>query len=108
MPKAATLRRLAWLETPTNLPDGSGGVAPGWMPIAEYWVALQPVSGQEVYEGARQTSRVTHRILLRCPRSLAPRADQRFRVAGRLFAIRAVFDRDGRGRFLTCLTEETT
>ncbi len=108
MPKAASLRRLARLEAPTDLPDGSGGTIPGWMPVAEHWVALQPVSGQEVYEGMRDAARVTHRVLLRCPRSLAPRPDQRFRIADRFFPIRAVFDRDGRGRFLTCLVEENT
>jgi len=65
-----------------------------------------PVSGQEAYEGARETATITHRILLRCPRSLRPRPDQRFVIGPRAFAIRAVFDRDGRGRFLTCLVEE--
>ena len=89
------LRRRARLETPTEAPDGSGGAAPGWLTLADHWVALIPVSGQESYVGARETATITHRILLRCPRTLRPRPDQRF-----------VFDRDGRGRFLTCLVEE--
>lgn len=108
MPDTPLLRRRARLETPTDIPDGSGGSAPGWLPVAEYWVALMPVSGRESYEGARETPTVTHRVLLRCPRSLRPRPDQRFAIDARLFAIRAVFDRDGRGRFLTCLVEEGT
>ncbi len=100
------LRRRARLETPTEAPDGSGGAAPGWLTLADHWVALIPVSGQESYVGARETATITHRILLRCPRTLRPRPDQRFVIAERIFAIRAVFDRDGRGRFLTCLVEE--
>lgn len=100
------LRRHARLETPTEIPDGSGGMIPGWLPVADYWIALMPVSGQEAWEGARETATITHRILLRCPRTLRPRPDQRFVIQTRTFAIRAVFDRDGRGRFLTCLTEE--
>lgn len=106
MPTSPLLRRRARLETPTDIPDGAGGASPGWLPVATHWVALIPVSGQEAYDGARQTATITHRILLRCPRSLRPRPDQRFAIGARLFAIRAVFDRDGRGRFLTCLVEE--
>jgi len=100
------LRRRARLETPTDSPDGAGGASPGWLLIASHWVALIPVSGQEAYDGARETTTITHRILLRCPRTLRPRPDQRFVIDARIFAIRAVFDRDGRGRFLTCLVEE--
>ena len=106
MPTPPLLRRRARLETPTELPDGSGGAAPGWLLVAEHWVALVPVSGREAYEGARETPSVTHRIVLRCPRALRPRADQRFVIGARVFVLRAVFDRDGRGRFLTCLAEE--
>ena len=65
-----------------------------------------PASGTERYEGSQQASRVTHRITLRCTPALRPRADQRFAIGARLFDIRAVFDRDGRGRFLTCLCDE--
>ena len=100
------LRRRARLEAPADIPDGAGGARPGWLHVADHWIALLPVSGQETYEGARETPTITHRILLRCPRTLRPRPDQRFVVGPRAFAIRAVFDRDGRGRFLTCLAEE--
>ena len=100
------MRRQAQLETPTEAADGAGGASPGWTVLADHWVALIPVSGQEAYEGARETATITHRILLRCPRSLRPRPDQRFVIGPRIFSIHAVFDRDGRGRFLTCLVEE--
>jgi len=106
MSKPPPLRRLARLESPTEISDGSGGVSPGWTAMGEHWAALIPVSGQEAYEGSRETATITHRIMLRCPRSLRPRPDQRFVIDARIFAIRAVFDRDGRGRFLTCLVEE--
>ncbi len=100
------LRRRARLENPVETPDTAGGTLAEWTLLSEHWVALVPVSGQEVYEGARETPTITHRILLRCPRALRPRPDQRFVIGPRIFAIRAVFDRDGRGRFLTCLVEE--
>lgn len=107
MPDTPILRRLARLEAETDLPDGSGGFSKGWTPIAEHWVALTPASGSESYEGSQQASRVTHRIRLRATRALRPRADQRFTIGTRTYDIRAVFDRDGRGRFLTCLCEES-
>ena len=106
MPRPTRLRRLAHLQAPNGIADGAGGTLADWITIGTHWVALQPVSGVETHEASRDSARITHRILLRCPRSLRPRADQRFRIGPRIFDIRAVFDRDGRGRFLTCLVEE--
>ena len=100
------LRRLARLEAQTDVPDGSGGFEKGWTKLADHRVSLTPTSGVESFEGSRQASRVTHRIRLRSTRALQPRADQRFTIGARHFDIRAVFDTDGRGRFLTCLCEE--
>lgn len=106
MPQTTRLRRLAHLEAPNGLADGAGGATSDWISIGTHWVAVQPVSGEEAHIASRDSTRITHRIQLRCPRSLRPRADQRFRIGSRTFDIRAVFDRDGRGRFLTCLVEE--
>lgn len=107
MPAPPTLRRRATLEAQTDLPDGAGGFTRQWAALADHWVAITASSGEECYEGSRQASRVTHRIRLRCTRALRPRANQRFTIGSRIFDIRAVFDTDGRGRFLTCLCEET-
>ncbi len=107
MRRPPTLRRLARLEAQTDMPDGAGGFIKGWMKLADHWIAITPTSGVESFEGSQQASRVTHRIHLRCTRALRPRADQRFAIGNRQFDIRAVFDTDGRGRFLTCLCEET-
>jgi len=100
------LRRAAILEAETQAPDGAGGFAKSWLPLATHRVAILPSSGAEAFEGDRQTSRVTHRIRLRATAALRPRADHRFTVGNRIFDIRAVFDEGGRGRFLTCLCEE--
>jgi len=107
MQRPPTLRRRARLEAQTDIPDGAGGFIKGWAHLADHWVAITPTSGVETFEGSQQASRVTHRIILRCTRALRPRADQRFLVGNRQFDIRAVFDMNGRGRFLTCLCEET-
>lgn len=107
MPSPPPLRRLANLEAQIDMSDGAGGYTKGWTRLADHWVAITPTSGVESFEGSQQASRVTHRIRLRCTRALRPRADQRFIVGSRQFDIRAVFDTDGRGRFLTCLCEET-
>lgn len=100
------MRRRARLEIRGELPDGAGGFEEGWTLVAHHWVALLPASGAEAYEGAQLAPTVTHRVLCRATRALRPRADMRWVVAGRPFDIRAVFDRDGRGRMLTTLCEE--
>jgi len=106
MPRLPNLRRLARLEVQIDIPDGAGGFAKSWTKLADHRVAITPTSGVESFEGSQQASRVTHRIRLRSTRALRPRADHRFTVGTRQFDIRAVFDTDGRGRFLTCLCEE--
>lgn len=106
---APPLRHRLTLEARSSGPDASGGWIEDWTPIAVHHAAIRPASGAEVRSGSQQAQRVTHRITLRAaPESGAarPRADQRFRAGLRLFDIKAVFERDGRGRLLTCLCEE--
>ena len=63
----------------------------------------------ERVSGAREISRVTHRITIRSAAmgsDRRPIADQRFRKGGRIFAIRGVTEADDRGAYLTCWVEE--
>ena len=99
-------RYRAQLESPTNIDDGKGGVRLGWTHLAEHWISLQSISGVEVKEKDSEQPLVTHRILLRYPSSLLPRAKQRFTIGDRIFHIHAAFDQDGKGHYLTCLVKE--
>ncbi|MEO1330338.1 MAG: phage head closure protein [Pseudomonadota bacterium] len=105
----APLRHRLTLEARSAGPDAAGGWIETWTPIAVHFAAIRPASGAEVRAGSAQAQRVTHRLILRAsPEAggVRPRADQRFRGGDRLFDIKAVFERDGRGRLLTCLCEE--
>lgn len=93
------------LEQPIMTPDGGGGFSRNWLPMGRCWAAIEVASGHEVNHASRQAQRITHRVTLRAG-GVRPRADQRFRLRSRVLTIRAVFDRDGRGRTLSCLCEE--
>lgn len=103
------LRRQLTLEAPVAAPDGGGGHVTGWEALGALWADLQPVSGGEELAGARATSRVSHRILVRgapVGAPARPRPDQRFRDGTRVYAILAVAEYDPQGRYLTCWASE--
>lgn len=109
MTPAPLLRQRLVLESPSLNEDAGGGLSVVWTPLGAHYAAVSPASGAEVERQSQQAQRVTHRVTVRyAPMSgaLRPRADQRFRAGERVFDIKAVFERDGRGRHLTCLCEE--
>ncbi len=103
------LTRALVLETPVREPDGAGGFLTGWQVLGTHWAEVLPqAAGRQAEEGLAPV-RPRHRITLRAaaPGSPArPRAGQRLREGTRIFAIRAVSERDAAGRFLVCFTEE--
>lgn len=97
------------LEAPQRVADGGGGWQIVWNQIGTVWAELNPRSARERVLGAREASRVTHRITIRSAplgSERRPLADQRFRLGARVFAIQGVTDGDGRGAYLTCWAEE--
>lgn len=103
------LRQHLTLEAHVDAPDLGGGWHRRWVEIGRHFAAILPSSGAEAALGSQQAQRVTHRVVVRASghgHAIRPRADQRFRNGLRLFDIKAVFERDPRGRYLTCLCEE--
>jgi SPP1 family predicted phage head-tail adaptor len=97
------------LEAPQRVADSGGGWQVTWQALGTLWAELRPVHGRETVSGARESTRVTHRVTVRAAPEGSPRrpvAEQRFRQGGRLFAIRGVADQDGTGAYLTCWVEE--
>jgi len=97
------------LEAPQRIADGGGGWRIVWNALGTVWAEIRSSSARERVSGAREISRVTHRITVRSAAEGSdrrPLADQRFRKGGRIFAIRGVSEADGRGAYLTCWTEE--
>lgn len=107
-----TMPDLRWpltLESPVETADGAGGVTVQWIPLGAIPAAIEAVSGSERSGLGREVAAVTYRVTIRAAAHGAPnrpRPDQRFTAGSRVLAIRAVFDRTGLGRYLTCLCEE--
>lgn len=97
------------LEAPERVPDGGGGFAINWTVVGTIWADMRSVSARERVTGVRESSRVTHRIIMRSASANSPRrptSDCRFRQGDRIFAIRGIAQADQRNAYLTCWTEE--
>lgn len=103
------LNRVFLLEERQRTPDGHGGYLEGWHPLGQVWAEVRPGVGREIAGVEVPLSQVGYRITLRAAPMGAPsrpKAGQRLRDAGRSFAILAVAERDGDGRYLTCFARE--
>lgn len=98
------LRHRLVLEAPVRTPDGGGGAQVSWQTVATLWTSLDMPSGAEHARGDRREALRQVRIRLRYRSGLTPA--HRFRQGARVFAIRAVLDETGTGRWLTCLCDE--
>lgn len=103
------LNRRLVLETEDRVPDGAGGFTVVWTVVGSVWAMIDPGPGREVVVLDRRVPRLPLTITVRAaPPGSAERpvAGQRFREGERRFRILAVTERDGRGMYLTCQTEE--
>lgn len=101
--KIAALRDRLTLEQPVRTPDGGGGAAVAWEPVAELWAYVSPVSGDERLAHDRIAGRLTHAVWLRRRPGLVPA--MRLRQGTRIYEIVAVLDTPHRTH-LKCLCEE--
>ncbi|SMP11406.1 head-tail adaptor protein [Shimia sagamensis] len=110
MSSAVTLSRRLLLERPLAAPDGAGGFAHTWETLGSVWAEVVARSGRNVDGGAMTLSAARYRITLRGAPVGAERRPTpacRFREGERVFAIDAVTEKDGHGRYLVChATEE--
>jgi SPP1 family predicted phage head-tail adaptor len=102
--RIGALRHRVTLESVVRLADGGGGAHVSWLPVAEIWAGIMPVSGSEIVSGEAVSGRVSHEIFIRHRAGVEPA--MRFRYGARLFEIVAVMDRDERRRLLRCLCRE--
>lgn len=77
----------------------------GWMALGKFVGHIKKASGAEGNIRSPQFKKVTHRVTVRAANGHRPRPRQRFRMGDVLLAIKAVIDRDGRGRSFVCLCE---
>ncbi len=100
----ADLRHRIVLEERVRAADGGGGATESWTPVATLWASVQQKSGGERESADRLSVGTTTEIIIRHRAGVT--SHMRFRQGARLFNIRSVLDKDGRGRFLICRCEE--
>jgi SPP1 family predicted phage head-tail adaptor len=95
-------RRLA-LEAPVETDDGAGGVTRSYQTAATMWAQVTPVRARTDVAADSLAALVTHRILIRAPRTVTTL--NRFRDGARIFRIVAFRETADR-RFLEIDAEE--
>jgi SPP1 family predicted phage head-tail adaptor len=102
-PSIGALRDRLTLQALNRTGDGGGGATVMWMPVADVWASIQPITGDERLRTDAVTGRVTHKVWIRYRADVLP--DMRFVAGARILDIVAVLDGSRRDR-LQCLCEE--
>jgi SPP1 family predicted phage head-tail adaptor len=101
---AGDLRHRLIHETAISLPDGAGGASTTFLAVDQLWARIESPAGDPSLSAERRLATLIHRITVRAPNTLS-RGD-RLTLGTRIFAIEALSDPDGRGRFTRCLCRE--
>jgi head-tail adaptor len=105
--RAPRLDRPLTLERRRETPDGGGGLAVAWVPVATLWAEIRAVSARQGDAGPAAVARVSHRIVIRnLPETspLRPLAADRLREGATVFHVRGVADEPG-GAFASVWAE---
>lgn len=103
------LNRRLNLESPSRVPDTSGGFHESWTSLGVLWAELVARTGRETVASGAAVSTVPYAIIVRgapVGHPERPKPEQRFRDGNRLFHVRSVAERDPEGRYLICMAEE--
>ena len=104
IPEIGALRRRVTLQAPTRNPDGGGGVAIIWTPVATVWAQNRAIGGTEATVSDSLQGRVTHELVIRRRMDVGPA--MRIAYGTRIFVIWAVLDRDAAEPFIRIQAEE--
>lgn len=97
------LRHRVTLQQVVDVADAGGGSAQSWQDVATLWAEILPLSGGEGVHAMAVMPTQKYRLRLRHRTDITPA--RRFVRGTQILNIRAVRDRDGRGRWLECLCE---
>lgn len=103
------LNRALVLEALVRVADDAGGFVETWATQGTHWAEVSARGGHERAEAGMPLASVVYRVVVRAAPAgslMRPLPGQRFRDATRLFAVRAVAERGGDGRYLTCFCDE--
>ncbi len=106
VPSPSALRRRVAIEAPADAPDGAGGVARGFAPLATVFACVEPLSAAEARQGAALGLKSLWRVTIRARGDLT--GGHRASWNGRIFDVLSVRPLDAEGRFEELLCEEIT
>ncbi|WP_038036806.1 phage head closure protein [Thermopetrobacter sp. TC1] len=89
------------LQKPVTTDDGAGGEMMAWRDHATVYAALIPLCARDVLFAGMESGEVLWEVRLRW-RDDVQAGDRFLRRDGALLLVQAVFDPDGRRRFLIC------
>lgn len=88
-------RHRATIERSTETRNAVGEVIRTWSLFAERWMAIEPLTGRELWNAQQVQPDVTHRVRMRQLDGVT--TDMRIDFNGRILHIRQVLDREERG-----------
>ncbi len=101
------LRHRLVIQSARAADDGGGGQSDPWsdpVTVATVWGKVEPLTGGERPRAMQIEDRLSHRVVIRHRPGITPA--MRIVFGTRLFNVRAVVNREERGRFLELLCEE--
>lgn len=101
---AGNMRQRIRIEQPVLAADGLGGGVRSWQTVTTVWGEITTLSGNEHFAAGQLASQISHRITLRWREGVTP--EMRLAFGTRIFAIRAILERDGKRRSMEILVEE--
>ena len=83
------------IEDLIKITDNDGFVSEEWIPFAEVWADITPVSGREYFDSAQDLSEVTSKIYIRYLKGL--RTIMRIKCDERVFNIQSILQDERQG-----------
>jgi SPP1 family predicted phage head-tail adaptor len=94
LPLIGELRHRVTLEAPVDAPDGAGGFARSFTPIANLWARIAPSGAREDFVEQRAEQVMSHVVTIRWRDDVTK--NMRFVHRGRRLRIQSAFDPDER------------
>lgn len=102
--RAGRLRRLMTLQTSTKAVAVGGKRTITWSDVAELWIGIKPLSGNELQSARATDAKVTHELTARYRSGVRP--EHRLKFGQRIFNIKSVLDVDERNRTMKLICAE--
>jgi len=104
--RAGRLRHIVEHQRLVITEDDSGVPTESWLTIGTRKASVEPISGREFFEAARQQSELTHTVIMRKYDSVTTK--DRFIFETRPLNVEAVIEVGERGRELQVMCKEAT